>query len=142
MNIANCRQCGRIFNTVNGSYICPVCKKEIEEKFDRVKDYLKEYPNATIANVSEENDVSLNQLHQWIREERLIMAKIDENRVICLKCGDLIENGKYCQKCKDEMADALNRELKKGKLTAAEILRQKQDESQAAKMRFLDKRLK
>lgn len=137
MNVQNCRQCGRIFNYVSGAHICPICKQEIEDKFEKVKEYLGENPNASIAAISLENDVTVNQLHQWIREERLIIAKNEANQITCQRCGSLVETGKYCQKCKDEMASAFKTEFNIGKNQNANNTQTK-NEQQGSKMRFLD----
>ena len=38
MNVRNCRNCGRIFNYVTGTVICPGCRDALEAKFQEVKE--------------------------------------------------------------------------------------------------------
>ena len=64
MDVRNCRTCGRLFNYLAGPPICPECSKDLEEKFHVVKEYVRDNPNAPIATVAEENDVSVKQIKQ------------------------------------------------------------------------------
>jgi len=47
-DIRNCKRCGRLFNYIGGRPICQDCKKQDEEEFKRVKEYLYEHPKASI----------------------------------------------------------------------------------------------
>ena len=71
MEVRNCRSCGRLFNYMGGAPLCPACQKKLEEKFQEVKAFLEENPNSSVETVAEELDVSVKQIRQWIREERL-----------------------------------------------------------------------
>ena len=71
MEVKNCKECGRLFNYMGGAPLCDGCRKKLEQKFQEVKQYLDENPNASVNQVSEDNDVSVKQIKQWIREERL-----------------------------------------------------------------------
>ena len=42
MEVSNCRSCGRLFNVITNSRICPSCKQKQEDKFQEVKEYLRE----------------------------------------------------------------------------------------------------
>lgn len=105
MNVRNCKKCGRIFNYVMGPVICPRCKDEQEEKFQEVKEYVREHHGADIAEVSRECDVDPGQIHQWIREERLQFADDSPIRIACESCGTMIRSGRFCDKCKMEMTN-------------------------------------
>ena len=37
MEVMNCQRCKRLFNWVTGEKICANCKKELEDKFQEVK---------------------------------------------------------------------------------------------------------
>ena len=69
MEVKNCKGCGRLFNYMGGAPLCDGCRKKFEQKFQEVKQYLDENPNASVNQVSEDNDVSVKQIKQWIREE-------------------------------------------------------------------------
>ena len=61
MEVKNCKECGRLFNYMGGAPLCDGCRKKLEQKFQEVKQYLDENPNASVNQVSEDNDVSVNR---------------------------------------------------------------------------------
>jgi len=99
MDVRNCKSCGNLFNYV-GRNICPACARRLEERFDKVKQYIRENPGATIGQVAEENEVSVNQIRNWIREERLELSKESAIGIECERCGKLIKVGRMCEACK------------------------------------------
>ena len=107
MDVRNCRVCGRMYNYLGGVPICPVCKKEIEDKFNQVKEYIRENPRASIQQISEDNEVSVQQINQWVREERLEFAKDSPIAMTCEKCGASIRTGRFCEKCKNNLASEM-----------------------------------
>ena len=136
MNVRNCRKCGRIFNYVAGPHICPACREKQEEKFQEVKNFIRDNKDATIHAVSEECDVDIPQIQQWVREERLTFADDSPIGVNCENCGTMIKTGRFCEKCKKEMAMDLSNAIRKPVAPKPEP--QKQDR-QNPKMRFLDR---
>ena len=66
MNLRNCARCGKMFNYIGGQPICDLCKKAIEEDFQKVKQYIEDNPTASLRMISEENQVSTKQIQQWI----------------------------------------------------------------------------
>lgn len=113
MEVRNCRSCTRLFNYIGGPNICPQCRDELEKKYMVVKDFIRENPGASIQTVADENDVSTQQIKQWIREERLEFAKDSTVTIECEKCGASIRTGRYCKACKDKMADSLSKLIAK-----------------------------
>ncbi len=108
MDIRNCRKCGRIFQySGTGPVICENCKREQEKVFEKVRDYIRDNPGASMNQVSEENDVSINQIQQWVREERLEFSRDSGVTFYCEKCGAPIRTGRYCNNCKSSMAQDL-----------------------------------
>ena len=57
--------------------------------------------------VSEELDVSVHQINQWIREERLSFSEDSGVMISCEKCGKNIRTGRYCDGCKASLAREL-----------------------------------
>lgn len=135
MDVRNCRKCGRMFNYVSGAPICAACKEKLEEKFQEVKSYVSEHKTATIPMISEECDVDANQIRKWIREERLEFSEDSPIGLPCENCGAIIRSGKYCEKCKMEMANRFGEALPKPKQTEIK----KKSTKENPKMRFLDK---
>ncbi len=111
------------------------CKNKLEEKFDKVKRYIYENKDATLAQISEENEVSVPQLRQWIREERLSFTSDSVIGLECEKCGAIIKTGRFCDKCKKEVANNLENAYKHEPKPKQEA---KKDSRERAKMRFLD----
>ena len=74
MNVKNCRKCRRIFNYVMGPILCQGCREAEESKFQEVKKYVQENKRCGMQEVAEACDVSLKQIQQWLREERLMLA--------------------------------------------------------------------
>lgn len=109
MDVKSCRNCGKLFNYLQGQPICPACKGRLEEKFVQVKEYIRENESATIQQISEDNDVSVKQLKQWVREERLTFTDKSPVGISCENCGTMIRTGRFCAKCKNTMADTLQK---------------------------------
>ncbi|MCR5691394.1 MAG: flagellar protein [Eubacterium sp.] len=135
MEILPCTSCGRLFNYIRGERICPNCQKMLEDKFVEVKKYIRENPNADIKTVAEEMDVTVRQIHRWIREERLVFSDDSPIGIPCESCGVSIKTGRFCDKCRSNLAaglkDAAGVNVPK---TMAERPKRKTDN----RMRFLD----
>ena len=132
-NVKNCRKCGKIYNYVMGPNICPACREGLEEKFQRTKEYIRENGKATMSEVSENCEVEVSQLRQWIREERLQFSDDSPIKVNCEGCGVMIGSGRYCNKCKSNLINGLNPQVPKE--VPKEMPKRKDSNSQ--KMRFL-----
>ncbi len=104
MDVRNCKRCGKIFNYVAGQPICPSCKEEIEHKFQTVKDYIRDNKKAGMTDICEACDVTDKLLKQWIREERLIFGDESPVGIDCEGCGAIIKSGRFCDKCKNDLA--------------------------------------
>lgn len=107
MNVRNCKSCGRLFNYVTGVPLCMSCRDEREQKFQGVKKYIEEHKHAGIQEVSQECEVEVKQIQQWIREERLSFADDSPIGINCEKCGTMIKTGRFCEKCKREVMNDL-----------------------------------
>ena len=106
MEVRNCKMCGRLFNVLNNERICPACQKKLEDKFHEVKQYLEDHPGASVEQTATDNDISTKQIRQWVKEERLILSSATEAGIVCEKCGKPIRTGRFCDKCKENMANA------------------------------------
>lgn len=113
MEVKNCRMCGRLFNYIGGQRICPDCKKKLEEKFQEVKNYIRENQKASMNQIAEDNDVEVQQIQQWVREERLQFTEDSPIKLTCENCGAEILTGRFCEKCKNDMASNLTDAFKK-----------------------------
>lgn len=135
MDVRNCRGCGRLFNYLSGPPICQACREKLEEKFQQVKEYLRENPNSSMQAVSDDNDVSVAQIRQWVREERLTFSEDSPIGIPCESCGKTIKTGRFCDECKNKMKNDFSSMIRKPQVV--ETVQKNTHEKD--KMRFLDK---
>lgn len=135
MEVRNCKGCGRLFNYLQGPPLCPNCVKELEEKFQQVKQYLRDNPKAPLNAVSEDNDVSVKQIKQWVREERLSFTEESHITLECEGCGASVLSGRFCDKCKASLQHELSGAIKRPVGTVAA---KPKSGSTKDRMRYLD----
>ena len=85
-----------------------------------------------LKKVAKENNVSMKRIRQWIKEERLELSDPLLSGITCEKCGVPICTGRYCERCKTNMANNLMNAFEKPKPQAVQ---KKQTRDQ--KMRFI-----
>ena len=129
MEVITCKSCGKLFNYISGSRICPQCVKKMDEKFTEVKKYVYDHPKIGINELAEEMDISIRQIKRWVKEERLCFSEDSPVGIECENCGTLIKTGRFCKSCKDKDAAGMNRPV-----AAAPVKKGSKDN----KMRFLD----
>lgn len=105
MALRNCPNCGRVF-TFLGKDLCPICLQEEEEKFDRVRLYLKENPETSIEELAEHTGVPVKNILKHLREGRLLMSP-QKSQLTCEICGQPISTGRFCRRCTSQMASEL-----------------------------------
>ena len=133
MEVATCRGCGRLFNVISREKICPACKAALEDKFQEAKKYLDENPNTTVEVLSKEIEVSVKQIKDWIREERLAFREGSGCGITCEQCGTMILTGRFCDQCKQKIHNNLSSAITP---TARKEEPQKKDRERD-RMRFL-----
>ncbi len=136
MNVRNCKRCRRLFNYVMGPMLCTTCREEMEAKFQEVKKYVAENVRTGIQEVAEACDVSVKQIQQWIREERLVFSDDSPIGMPCERCGAMIKSGKYCNRCKNDLTNTLNDAIGRNIAFTPPKHEQVRD---GARMRYLDK---
>lgn len=132
MEVRNCKECGKLFNYLGGMPLCPACRNKMEDKFQQVKAYIYDHRDVDIHKVAEDNDVSVQQLRQWVREERLEFSEASQVGLSCEKCGVMIRSGRFCKACKDKLANSF------GSLYPTQKNEVKKTTDANARMRFLD----
>ena len=103
-------------------------------KVQEVKEYVREHRGVNINTVAEECDVEPGLIRQWLREERLELTEDSGIMLSCEACGALIRSGKYCEKCKSNLANGFNNILQGRKPVENRNIT---TYSKEAKMRFL-----
>ena len=135
MEIRNCKRCKRLFNYTDRSRYCPACTEEIEKEFQETKEYIYRHPGVSIQQISEELEIEVAQIKQWIREERLMLSNASDGDISCENCGAAITTGRFCEKCKSQLTNSLSSAITKKEEPKKPEL--KKDEKN--RMRFLDK---
>lgn len=104
MDLRNCPECGKLFAYDGQSKLCPVCRDKEENKFKIVKDYLWDHPNATIEQVHEDTEVERELIIKFVKDRRLISEGLELDLVLeCERCGTPITEGRFCNKCQQEL---------------------------------------
>ena len=136
MEIVSCKECGKLFNFIRGQRICPACSRKLEDKFMEVKKYVREHPNVDVKELSEEMEVSVRQINRWVREERLVFSDDSPVGLPCEGCGVTIKTGRFCDKCKAELATGFRHATGQDKKVVAQPVPKKSATDN--RMRFLD----
>jgi len=114
MKLKNCVKCGKLFSPQAGEKVCPVCRKEEENGFEKVKNYLWDNPHATIDEVHEETGVEKDTIMKFVKDERLIAEGINVDwKHECERCGKAISHGRFCASCQKELLDGFGSGSKK-----------------------------
>lgn len=135
MDVRNCRGCGKLFNYLGGgNYLCASCNAALEEKFQVAKTFIRENANVGIAEVAAHAEVRPQQVEKWIREERLVFSSDSSVGIDCEGCGRMIKSGRFCDSCKNSMANKLEDVYKPTTVVAPQVEKKNSKEN---KMRFL-----
>ena len=134
MNIKNCRNCGKMFNYITGPVVCPNCREAVEAKFQEVKQYIRDHKGVGIAEVSEACSVDPAQIRAWLRDDRLEVTEDSALMLNCESCGAPIRSGRFCDRCKANMANSFGNILNSNKPKQEP----KKPDRESPKMRFLD----
>lgn len=135
MNIRNCKSCGKMFSYAMGPIICPDCMTAQEQLFQAAKAYVQDHPGCDIQELSENVEVEVAQVRQWIREERLQFSDDSPIRIACESCGAMIRSGRFCDACRANMTQGLNSAFGLNKKAPEPVVKKR--ESDGNKMRFL-----
>ncbi len=110
-DIRNCPRCGKVFTCI-GRPICNKCVELEENEFKIVKEYIYDNPGATISEVSEETEVSVEKIMRFLREERLEIKSENSNLLLeCERCGRAINSGRFCENCKIDINRGFRKEF-------------------------------
>lgn len=109
-DVANCPRCGAIFLKALRP-ICTQCYQEQEKNYDKVSTFMRRKQNrqATIGEVHEQTGVDLQQIHQFVREGRLLISQFPNLAYPCESCGKNIQEGRLCTSCSDNITTGLQK---------------------------------
>ena len=103
--VRTCKKCKKAIEERSLHDYCPDCYRIVEEVFDKISGYLKEYPGATAFEVEQETGVPYHVVNNFVRDGRLIEIENSFINIECKRCGCLLlsANHKNCPRCRDEM---------------------------------------
>ena len=98
-----------------------------------MKEFLRQNPDSSISQTATENEVSVKQIKQWIREERLVISNGMAEGIVCESCGKPIRTGRFCESCKKTMVQDLSSAFEKPKPVERSLHTEKEND----RMRYL-----
>ena len=99
-----------------------------------MKEYLRKNPKAPLNKIAEENEVTVKQIKQWVREERLTFTEESQITLECEGCGGKVLTGRFCDRCRNSLQNEFSGAIKR----TAPALSPKKSTSEKDRMRFLD----
>ena len=105
--LKNCKRCKKIFMHAVGPQLCDLCKQKEEEDFEKVRKFLRDYPGATIQEVSKATEVSAQLIYRFLRDGRIEVAADSPIALLCENCGVRITSGRFCVNCSKKLANEM-----------------------------------
>lgn len=142
MEIRTCPSCERAF-AYDEIELCPKCRYEDDEDFRTVKDYLYDNPGADIKKVSDETEVEIKKILQYLKEERITIKEGSENTALaCEKCSAPITMGRFCNRCIADMEKEFKGAISDSKAEEDEVEFQSTSKKRDADKMFIANRYK
>ena len=103
MTLTNCKRCGALIPRVPTG-LCSDCVRVEQEEYRLVRDYVRDYPEATVMEVSRETGVSVARIYELVRQGKLVAHSPDSDMAVeCVVCGRRIVTGQVCDQCRREI---------------------------------------
>lgn len=104
--LAYCEQCGKLFSSMRGEKLCPECDAIDRAAKDKMKEYMRDNPKATLREAAEATGAPADSVKRLSME--VISSKLNSNRKVeaahpCANCGTMIKTGTYCPACAAEL---------------------------------------
>lgn len=91
-----------MFLEIRKSDLCPECLAKEGDSFQKVKQYLYDYPGSTASDIAKFTGVAEALIVKWYEDGRLEKSNLKAN-IKCKICGRPITVGEICKNCLDEM---------------------------------------
>ncbi|HOY68641.1 MAG TPA: hypothetical protein PLP29_17320 [Candidatus Ozemobacteraceae bacterium] len=101
VKLISCRMCGAIIMRMSRD-VCQKCHLEEEERFLKVKEYLRSHPGAAVKEVAAETLIPENQINYFISSGRLERVGVIIEHT-CQTCHKVITAGVICTECKRDI---------------------------------------
>lgn len=105
IRLKKCRRCKTPIHENSLREYCSRCYEIVEETFDKIRGYLKEYPGATAYEMEQRLGIPVHVINNFVKDGRLIEIQNEYLNIQCLRCGCLLLSAyhKYCPVCEAEM---------------------------------------
>ncbi|WP_046178132.1 TIGR03826 family flagellar region protein [Domibacillus tundrae] len=107
--IVDCPRCGALYAQNAFRDVCPKCSRSEEELYQATYTFLRKRENraATIERIIEVTGATEGMIHKWVRKGRLQAAQFPNLGYPCDRCGTVIQKGKMCSSCLQEIETGL-----------------------------------
>ena len=105
--LSYCEKCGKLFSSMRGETLCPSCNAEFRDAQNKIRDYLRENPKATLMEAASVIGIDSDSMKRISKE--VVNAKFNAQRAkagvehFCENCGAPIKSGTYCVNCQAEL---------------------------------------
>lgn len=104
--VRNCKRCKRIFMFGGtGPQLCDECKRLEDEEFEKVRTFVRDFPGATVQEVSKETEVPTRLIYRFLKEGKLEVSEASPIALQCENCGARIKSGRFCIACSKRLAN-------------------------------------
>ena len=114
-NFVKCKLCGKSFLKTGSRTTCTACTPKEEELFSSMKEYIFQYPKASMAEIAAQLDIPEQLIDDWITQKRVELKASSVKTYPCEMCGNPIHVGKICRKCQQKLGEVtkeLNESIK------------------------------
>ncbi|MCT4593755.1 MAG: hypothetical protein N4A57_05740 [Anaeromicrobium sp.] len=107
--VKTCVRCKKIISQNSLYNYCPECFKRIEDIFEKIETYLREYPGATAFEIEQETGVPYHVINNFVRDGRLIEIPNEYLNFECKRCGRLLLSAhhKHCPVCRKKLENEM-----------------------------------
>lgn len=102
MAVKLCTNCNLPFTQIRNEDQCTACTQKGDATFKRIKEYLYEHQGASASELVSNLGVSLKEIRQFLREDRLEVVGDGYSGLRCDKCDATIKSGRLCDACNRE----------------------------------------
>lgn len=100
-----CKKCKTYIHENSLYDYCNKCYGKVEEIFEKIRIYLKEYPGATAYEMQERLGIPAHVINNFVKDGRLEEIPNEYLNVECMRCKCLLLSAhhKYCPACEVEI---------------------------------------
>jgi hypothetical protein len=102
MDLAKCLRCGNFFTRLKLP-VCHACESQEDQEILAVQSFMRDHPEATLSDASDDLQIYLEDIERWISEKRLTVIWKDANSIRCFVCGAPIVTGRICNVCNEKL---------------------------------------